>query len=115
MLLVKKIRKLGYITGEQLKISGNSIVPRVPSYCDDSTIMSEFEVWKESYYLNFNIPAKYKIRCIKCGYDLELDFEEYYIIRKLIKANYKFETGKISEDEHINRISLIKDKINMRT
>lgn len=112
MLLIKKRKTLGYISGEQLVINGVSIVPRLPSYCDDSSEMSEFEVWKEGYYLNINIPAKYKVRCKKCGFNLELDFEEYYIIRKLIRVNHKFEIGKITEDEHISKIELLKDKIN---
>lgn len=36
------------------------------------------------------------------------------MIRKLIKTNYKFETGRITEDEYIGKIELLNDKINMR-
>lgn len=111
MLLIKKKRKLGEITGDQIRVDGIPILPRIPIYCDESNEISNFEVEKESYFLNFNIRPNYILHCKKCGFKCELDDEEYYLIRKILRLNTKLEKGKISEDSHSMMIEKYKSKV----
>lgn len=92
-------RKLGEFYGSQIIYNGKSLLNRIPTDCDQAN-ESYYEVWKEGSYFIVIVNPRYTLFCKHCGERLELDFEEFQVLKHFIKLNKKLEDSKIDIDEH---------------
>lgn len=100
------MKKVGEFNGSQLLMDGKSIVPRIPTHCDDSK-NHEYVFWKEKGFLPL-IHPNYIISCKNCGEKLELDVDEYLKISKIVQINNKLDHHKIDIEEHTIQIDKVK-------
>lgn len=100
------MKKVGEFNGSQLLMDGKSIVPRIPTHCDDSK-KHEYVFWKEKGLLPL-IHPNYIISCKNCGEKLELDVDEYLKISKIVQINNKLDHHKIDIEEHTIQIDKVK-------
>lgn len=104
LLVKKKVKKLGHLTGDQLLFDGISILSRFPIYCDENNQISKFEVKKEFYPFALNTRPIYVMSGINFLFNCELDDAEYQVIKKILNINRMLENGKISEEVHVIKI-----------
>jgi hypothetical protein len=101
-----KTKIIGKVFNNQMCLEEDKwTLPRISPICEKCNNNEYYNISRSSSLEVFFIPmvkhdVKYSIVCPNCRETIELDFDEYLIIEPLIKANRKYENGKITEHEH---------------
>lgn len=101
-----KTKIIGKVLSEQMYLrEGKWILPRISPKCEKCGSNDFYYICRSSNLQVFYIPVirhdvKYSIICSNCRETIELEFNEYLVIEPLIKANKKYEKGKITRNEH---------------
>ena len=89
-----KMKEIGKVYVKQMvdEYSGKWILPRIPPKCEMCSSNEFYNIIRisKSFIFYISIPdSHYKIVCPECGDSIELEFEEYSSIKKLMKENKK--------------------------
>lgn len=110
-ILKTERKKLGSFRGGQLVIDNHNVMKRIPSHCENG-LEASYELWKEGPSLFFIMNPLYYIICTNCGDKMELDPEEYVIIKKITKLNNKLVQKRIDDFEYQRSLDkILKDSL----
>jgi len=123
-MLVKDDQKIdltnvGYIHSKQMSLSDQSwVLNRIPPICEICNKNDHFLIRKtriRSLFSWFNTDQdNFEIYCPNCGDIIELDFEEYLVIKPIVKLNEKLENKTITWDEFDYKLANTLTKIHMK-
>lgn len=115
-----KTKIIGKVLSRQMYLKeGKWILSRISPKCEKCGSNDYYYICRSSNLQVFYIPVvrhevKYSIICSSCRETIELEFDEYLTIEPLIKANRKYEKGKMTKQEHEMEIKDILNKLEMK-
>ena len=105
---------LGKIKREQMYLANSDewLLKRISPNCENNCGNEHFNINTSFMQLVVFIPVGrmqevFRIICPLCGETIELEMEEYKLIKPYIKINKLLESGKIDEIEYKNRLDKI--------
>jgi hypothetical protein len=109
---------LGKVKKEQMYLPNSDewLLRRISPNCENNCGNEHYNINTSYIELVVFIPVGrmqevYKIICPECGETIELEMEEFRLIKPFIKINKLLESGKIDEIEYKNRLDKIESRL----
>ncbi len=101
--LIPKYKYLGYLDEDHLIKDAHNRIRRIPPTCDICGCPEGYNLIKK-YYIVFSLDVDYLLKCKCCEEIIELDYEEYDLVKKIAKLNLNFENKKVTQNDYMNKL-----------